>query len=151
MDMKKSQEPISSTFSTVNANTRIIGEIYSDSDLRIDGAVEGNVNTKSKIILGPTARLTGDVVCQNADISCQVIGNVFVESQLKLNSSANIKGDIFTKTLIVESGALFNGRCEMGNNMKIKDFQNVKPAEKTKNETITEKVSEEQQKLSELF
>lgn len=112
--MKKSVEENVTSFSLINASTRFVGEINSDADLRIDGTVEGNINSKAKLILGPTAVIKGNITCQNADISCQVVGTIIVEDLTKLNSNAIIKGDIYTKKLVVENGALFNGKCEMG-------------------------------------
>lgn len=113
--MKKSPEVITNSHSAINSSTRIVGEIFTDANIRIDGMVEGNINAKSKIVLGPSAQVKGNIICQNADIECTVIGNVYVENQLTLIASSNIKGDIFTNKLIVESGAMFNGKCEMGN------------------------------------
>jgi cytoskeletal protein CcmA (bactofilin family) len=122
-EMKKNNTEISgNSISMISANTKISGEIYSDSDLRIDGTVEGNINSKSKVVLGTSANLKGDIICQNADISCNTHGNIYVENLLKLNATANIKGDIFTKKLVVESGALFIGRCEMGHNKGVEDL-----------------------------
>ena len=68
--MKKNNAEISSnSISMISATTKIVGEVYSDSDIRIDGTVEGNINSKAKIVLGSSANLKGDIICQNADIS----------------------------------------------------------------------------------
>jgi len=111
--MKKNVEENVASFSLINASTRFVGEINSDADLRIDGTVEGNIQSKAKLILGPTAVIKGNITCQNADISCQIIGTIIVEDLTKLNANANVRGDIYTKKLIVENGAIFNGKCEM--------------------------------------
>jgi cytoskeletal protein CcmA (bactofilin family) len=132
--MKKNNPEVSSnSISMISATTKIVGEVFSDSDIRIDGNIEGNINSKAKIVLGTSANLKGDIICQNADISCATNGNIYVENLLKLNATAQVKGDIFTKKLIVESGAVFIGRCEMGHNKGVEDLvgssvtQNNKP------------------------
>lgn len=119
---KRNGETVSNSFTTISANTKITGEVHSDSDIRIDGTVEGNIDSKAKIVLGSGGKVIGDLICQNADISCEVIGNIYTENQLKLNNTANIKGDIFTKKLLIESGAIFIGRCEMGQNKGVKEL-----------------------------
>lgn len=43
-----------------------------------------------------------------------VEGKINCSQQLSLRASCKINGDVFTKTLIVEPGALFNGTCSMG-------------------------------------
>lgn len=136
--MKKSQQPRRNgdsnygTFSTINASTKIKGEISSETDLRIDGTIEGNIECKARVFLGPSAQIVGNVVSQNADIECNVVGDVFVEDQLKLTNTANIKGDIYTKKLIVESGAVFIGRCEMGYKKDASSLLNNKKPEEVK-------------------
>lgn len=129
--MKKSEETLNHSHSTLNNSTRIKGELFTDNNMRIDGTVEGNIHSKAKVVLGPSAQVKGNVICQNADIECTVIGNIYVESQLTLSSKANIKGDIFTGKLIVESGAQFNGKCEMGNIKGMKDLFNPNIVRKT--------------------
>jgi len=116
----KNMEVNTNSFSTINTTTKIVGEVFSDSDIRIDGNIDGNINCKAKIILGQTASIKGDLICQNADISCNISGNLYVENLLKLNASANVKGDIFTQKLVIESGAVFIGKCDMSNNAPIK-------------------------------
>ncbi|MBC8342966.1 MAG: polymer-forming cytoskeletal protein [Bacteroidetes bacterium] len=140
--MKRNVEVNTNSFSTINASTRIVGEIHSDSDLRIDGNVEGNIQSKAKTVLGESAYIKGNINSQNADVSCTVIGNLYIEDLLKLNSTANIKGDIFTNKLIVENGAVFSGRCEMGKNMNLNDV--VKPENSLFSKT-TEKIEENQE------
>jgi cytoskeletal protein CcmA (bactofilin family) len=138
MSMKKSQQPRRNgennfgAFSTINASTKIKGEISSETDLRIDGTIEGNIECKARVFLGPSAQIVGNIVTQNADIECSVVGDVFVEDQLKLTKTANIKGDIYTKKLIVESGAVFIGRCEMGYKKDVNQLFNDKKPEEIK-------------------
>jgi cytoskeletal protein CcmA (bactofilin family) len=122
----KTTEVIASSISLISANTKIVGEVHSDSDIRIDGTIEGNIHSKAKVVLGTSAQLKGNIVCQNADISCTTSGNIYVENLLKLNSTANIKGDIYTKKLVVESGAIFIGRCEMGDQKINNDIPEIK-------------------------
>jgi len=127
----KTTEVLANSISLISANTKIVGEVHSDSDIRIDGSIEGNIHSKAKVVLGTSAQLKGNIVCQNADISCTTTGNIYVESLLKLNSTANIKGDIFTRKLVVESGAVFIGRCEMGDQKINHEIPEVKTYKNT--------------------
>ncbi|HNQ12139.1 MAG TPA: polymer-forming cytoskeletal protein [Bacteroidia bacterium] len=92
----------------------IEGTINSSGDLRIDGIVKGSVSSKSKVVVGSTGKVEGDIICQNADISGQVKGKTTVAETLFLKSTARINGDIITSKLIVEVGAAFTGSCNMG-------------------------------------
>lgn len=101
----------------INSGTEIIGEIISNGDVRIDGTLRGSVNTKAKLVIGPTGMIEGDIKAQNSDISGQVKGNVVVDELLILKSNAKVIGDIITKKFVVETGAEFNGKCQMQANI----------------------------------
>jgi cytoskeletal protein CcmA (bactofilin family) len=96
--------------------TTVEGNITSKGDVRIDGKLIGAINTSAKVVLGETGIIEGDLVATGADISGTVNGNVRVKGVLLLKSSARINGDIYTNKLQIESGGMFNGKCEMGSN-----------------------------------
>jgi cytoskeletal protein CcmA (bactofilin family) len=95
--------------------TKIVGDIFSESNLRIDGEVQGNISTKGKVVIGENGLVNGNLTCQEADIEGKINGNLSVESLLILRETAKIAGDIQTARLHMEEGALFLGSCAMGN------------------------------------
>lgn len=117
-----------SSINIIGQGTIIEGEIRSSGDLRIDGTIMGSVTSKSKVVVGSTGQVNGDVVCQNADISGSIKGKTTVMEMLFLKSTARINGDIVTGKLVVEVGASFTGNCNMG--PMIKDLNHAdKPTE----------------------
>ena len=103
-------------FNALTAGSKIVGTITANSDYRIDGLVEGDLNCTGKVVLGEAGKIKGTVVCQNAEILGMMDGKITCQQQLSLRASGKIQGDVHTKTLIVEPGALFNGTCSMGGN-----------------------------------
>ena len=101
-------------FNALTAGSKIVGNITADSDFRIDGLIEGEINCTGKIVIGEAGRVKGSIVCQNAEILGLMDGKISCHQQLSLRASGKIQGDVQTKTLIVEPGALFNGTCSMG-------------------------------------
>jgi cytoskeletal protein CcmA (bactofilin family) len=95
--------------------TKIIGDILSESNLRIDGEVKGNVSTSSKVVIGESGFIHGNLTCLEADIEGKVEGKLNIDSLLILREQARIYGDIFTNKLHMEEGALFEGVCKMSN------------------------------------
>ncbi|HRN94912.1 MAG: polymer-forming cytoskeletal protein [Chitinophagales bacterium] len=95
--------------------TQIEGNANSDGDIRVDGEVKGSLTSKSKIVVGVTGIVNGDIYCQNATIEGKVNGNIYVSELLILTKSALVTGDIQLKKLVVEEGARFSGKCSMGN------------------------------------
>lgn len=101
-------------FNALTAGSKIVGNITADSDFRIDGLIEGEINCTGKIVIGEAGRVKGTIMCQNAEILGLMDGKISCSQQLSLRASGKIQGDVHTKTLIVEPGAQFNGTCSMG-------------------------------------
>jgi len=107
----KNNENVSNT-NRIGQGTKIEGELISEGTIRIDGEIEGYVESKSRVIVGETARIKGDVVCESLDISGLIIGKIQVKNTVTVMASARIDGDIITDQLIMESGAQFNGQMK---------------------------------------
>lgn len=91
----------------------IHGDFNARGDVRIDGELHGNIHSTGRVALGPKSKVTGNVVCQFADVGGQVQGNVDAAECLCMRSNCRINGDIKTARLIVEEGAQFSGGCTM--------------------------------------
>ena len=98
----------------INAGTSINGDISSEGDLRIDGNVKGSITVKSKLVLGASCKIEGNVKAANCDVQGIVNGNIVVDDLLSVKSTAKIIGDISSQKLVIESGAEFNGKSQMG-------------------------------------
>ena len=93
--------------------TVVTGTIVSDSDFRLDGRVEGDINCKGKIIIGHKGSISGNIISDNAEILGSVEGVIRIKEKLIFKSSASIVGDVYSQTLEIEPGANFNGSCTM--------------------------------------
>lgn len=110
----------------IGSGTSITGEVKTDSDIRIDGSVNGDIHSDAKVVLGENARVEGNIYCKEADVHGQVVGNLHIHELLHLKTPARVDGDIHTRKLVVESGASFNGQCYMGEGAAAKSFPNAK-------------------------
>lgn len=118
----------------IGGGTTITGDVNSNGDIRIDGNLVGNLNTKGKIIIGASGKIEGNIICQNADLFGQIKGNIKVAELLSLKASANLNGDIDTNKLSIEPGANFTGSCSMG--AVVKDLKNAESANRPKAEKL---------------
>jgi len=110
------KEIVTNTGAMYNALTngsKIVGEIFADSDFRIDGDVEGTITCNGKVVIGQKGFLKGSITCVNAEIIGTVEGDITVSELLSLRSTANIKGNVKTQILLVEPNAVFEGSCSM--------------------------------------
>jgi cytoskeletal protein CcmA (bactofilin family) len=111
--MAKYNETDNSTINLISNGTDITGDIKSNGDIRIDGTLRGNLNTKGKVVIGPTGKVSGEVVCKNSEVSGIIEGKIVVGQLLNLKASSKIMGDIATAKLSIEPGAIFSGYCKM--------------------------------------
>ncbi|MEY3591485.1 MAG: hypothetical protein RLZZ38_442 [Bacteroidota bacterium] len=95
------------------AGTEINGDLTSDSNIHLEGEVNGNVSCAGRVVIGSSGKINGNLVCVNAEIEGAMEGQLMVENLLVLRSTARIKGDIQTMKLHIEEGAFFEGACVM--------------------------------------
>lgn len=120
-EQKRVAEEISNSSNVIGKGTVLEGNIETFGNIRIEGKIIGNVKSKSKIALGSSSHIDGNVIAQNADIEGEVKGRIEISDLLVLKATATVHGDIITGKLVVEPGAVFNGSCKMG--AAIKDLK----------------------------
>jgi cytoskeletal protein CcmA (bactofilin family) len=114
--MTKYNETDNTTINLISNGTDITGDIKSNGDIRIDGSLKGNLNTKGKVVIGTTGKVNGEVICKNSEVSGLIEGKITVGQLLNLKASSKIYGDIATSKLSIEPGAIFSGNCKMSDN-----------------------------------
>jgi cytoskeletal protein CcmA (bactofilin family) len=109
----KGKEPELPSINLLGTGTTVKGDIKLNGDFRIDGSLVGNIDCRGKVVVGASGIIEGEIRCQNADFSGQVIATVHVSELLTLKETARFTGDIITNKLAIEPGAKFSGTCKM--------------------------------------
>jgi Integral membrane protein CcmA involved in cell shape determination len=115
MAREQDQQAIATNINRLCQGSEVSGDINTSSDIRLDGALTGNIISKGKVVIGNTGKTKGDTTCRIADIFGQVEGNLNVSEFITIKSTAVVKGNIFTKKINIEAGAVFNGTCSISN------------------------------------
>ena len=120
----------------IESSTKIVGDIVSKADFRIDGVVEGNITTSGKVVVGASGKISGKLNCSNADVSGSISGHIQISETLSLMSESYIQGDITTAKLSVEEGAQVDATIVMKTGKQLKavesDSANNKKSEAEK-------------------
>lgn len=111
--MGKSNAEELNNLNIIGSGTKFKGNIESSGDIRIDGAIDGVLDTKGKLVIGKSGLAEGEISCKNAEISGKIEGKISVEELLTLKASSKLYGDISTAKLAIEPGAIFTGTCNM--------------------------------------
>jgi cytoskeletal protein CcmA (bactofilin family) len=140
IDMLKRRDKISNeSQSQVNRlveGTKVVGDIAADSTIFIDGEIVGNVFCRSKVVIGETGKVFGNISCADSDIEGSVDGSLEIEGLLVLRAKSKIAGDILTARLHIEEGALFVGSCHMKGHVEISTQAHIVTSEENSNNSI---------------
>ena len=98
----------------VSPGTRIDGGFTSSENIRLDGVVSGELRCDRRLVIGEAGRVEGKVTAAEAVIMGSIHGDVIISGSLHLMGTARIEGDIRASLLIVEEGAVYNGKCQIG-------------------------------------
>jgi cytoskeletal protein CcmA (bactofilin family) len=111
---KENHEINPQVINLIAKGTLIKGDIFSDGDIRIDGELTGNLESKGRLVIGASGRIDGEIKCKSCEIAGTHNGKLFIAELLSLKASSSVSGDIVTGKLSIEPGAYFAGTCTMG-------------------------------------
>ena len=97
----------------IGPSVKVEGNFAGEGNVIVEGILKGTLKTKQNLKVGSGAKISANIQAQNAIIAGEVKGNIKVGEKIELKSTAKIFGDIDCKTLAIENGALFQGKCSM--------------------------------------
>ena len=95
-------------------------DFSAEGSVRIDGCVNGNVTITGNLIVGATGVIHGDVAAAGAVIGGEVTGSVTAPEKVELTATAKVIGDITTGTIVIDEKAIFQGKCDMNQEVSSK-------------------------------
>ena len=119
-DNKKDRHMVESTSNQnlIAQGTKIVGDLSSDGDFRIDGTIEGNIKTSGKVVIGKSGIVKGTLQGTDAHFEGKFSGKLALSGTLTLKTSAFVEGEVVVGKLAVEPGATFNVTCAMKGTVK---------------------------------
>lgn len=136
MFSKNKENPIEKKIiarNVIGVGTKIVGDLMSEGDFRIDGTIEGTLKTKGRVIIGQQGFIKGTIECTNADVEGRFSGDFIVSDTLTLKTTANVIGKVNVGKIVTESGATFSATCSMRG--AVKELNNGINDEKDKQRT----------------
>ena len=102
----------------IGKGSKIKGTLYVQGGVRIDGEVEGTIESDGFVTIGSSGVARADIKADECLISGKVVGNVVCKDGIELDRSARMNGDIVAKILKIHTGAVFNGNSSMTSGSK---------------------------------
>jgi cytoskeletal protein CcmA (bactofilin family) len=92
---------------------KLEGRLETTGTFRVDAQMNGTLVSTETLILGENAQMEGDIEGHLVIVAGQFHGKIHAASKVEIQPKAVVSGDIYTPCLIIEPGALFEGRCHM--------------------------------------
>lgn len=107
----------------VGKNSKIEGSFNLKGGVRVDGTIEGTLETDGFITIGLAGYAKASIRAKECLVSGTVVGDIFARETLELDKTAKVTGNISAKNLIINSGACLNGNCRMGENVRFSETE----------------------------
>jgi len=95
----------------VGPGSLIRGEISVAGFVRVDGDIDGDLETTGRVIVGEKARIRGTVRCRKIIVGGVVQGDVIAPDGVSILSSGTVIGSVITRKLQVEPDVILHGEC----------------------------------------
>ncbi len=114
--------------SLIGAGMTITGNVTTTGTVRIEGQLDGNVQTNQGVVVGPEGVVNGDIEAQDAVIGGRVRGAVRTTGRLELHSTCDIEGEISAPRFKMDEGGRVSGNVRIG---RAADSASPRPARRS--------------------
>lgn len=104
----------------LDRGSHVNGELRFEASFRVDGKFTGKVSSSGSLVVGEGGEVDGEIRAAQIFVSGILRGSVQAEKRLQIAPGGRVYADITTPSLIVEDGAVFEGRCAMTREAKPK-------------------------------
>jgi cytoskeletal protein CcmA (bactofilin family) len=106
--------PAAAGTSRIQAGLKIHGEISGNSDLYIDGELQGKLRLGgARLVIGPNGRVQADIEAGGITIDGSVQGNIKASESVRLGPGSRVQGSVLTPRIGIDDGARLRGKVEM--------------------------------------
>jgi cytoskeletal protein CcmA (bactofilin family) len=98
----------------IGAETRISGEIRGEEDLVIKGHVDGKIQLTQTLTVDKNGIVQADVDVRQLVVAGTLVGNIVASESVRLLATARVVGDLASPRVMMEAGAAYRGRVDMG-------------------------------------
>ena len=99
--------------SHLGEGTELNGDLTFTHGLRVDGVVKGKVKSEALLEIGPAGKVDAEIEVRKILIHGEFRGAIHASDRVEILRDGKVFGDIYAPCLIIEAGALFEGRCNM--------------------------------------
>jgi cytoskeletal protein CcmA (bactofilin family) len=115
MDFSKVSSSQQGSMGTIiGAEAKLSGRIETKGACRIDGSLDGGIDSEGEVCIASGASVRGDVSGKNIIVAGEITGDVSSADSVEIKKGGKVSGNISGTRLIVDEGASYKGRVTMG-------------------------------------
>jgi cytoskeletal protein CcmA (bactofilin family) len=121
--------------SQIGEGAELTGDLIFANGVRINGVIKGKVRAEAILEIGPAGKMDAEVTVRKISIRGEFHGIIHASDRVEIHKEGKVFGEIYSPCLIIESGAVFEGRCNMSDSIKAVKKDEVllhQPAEQKK-------------------
>ena len=95
----------------IGKGSAISGNMKVNGFIRIDGDIDGSLETDGNVIVGENARIRGDLTAKSVIFGGIIKGNIKANESVKILAEAAVIGDVISRKVQVDGSAIIHGHC----------------------------------------
>lgn len=112
----------------LDAGSHVKGDLRFENTFRIDGKLTGGIVSDGILMIGEGGELEGDIQAGQVFVSGRVEGKISAKVRVQIAATGVVTADLETPTLVIEDGAVFEGRCAMPGKGRSEEGRNTEKA-----------------------
>ncbi|RMH15354.1 MAG: polymer-forming cytoskeletal family protein [Acidobacteria bacterium] len=109
----KDRAPAGNQATHIAAGSKVVGQISGSAELVIDGTVDGEIDLESRVVIGASGHVKGEIRARAVQVGGKVQGNVCGHERVEVLASGRLEGDVVSPRVVIAEGAFFKGKVEM--------------------------------------
>jgi cytoskeletal protein CcmA (bactofilin family) len=97
----------------VGDGASIEGTVRSDRSIRVRGSIQGEIESKQRVVVEESARVAARIVAEQVTVLGEVNGSIECTGRVEIASSARVTGEVSASTLVIQEGAVVEGNLRM--------------------------------------
>ncbi len=100
----------------LDRGSHLQGELRFETTFRVEGKITGTISSSGNLVVGEHGEVDGEIRVGEIFVAGTVRGTIAAERKVHLAPGGKVYAELRTPTLVIEDGALFEGRCGMDSN-----------------------------------
>jgi cytoskeletal protein CcmA (bactofilin family) len=111
--LEKAQQEAAEWSGFLDQGVRVEGKLELPGTFRLDSRLRGSIVSEEMLILGENSKVEGEIDAKAISVAGRFEGRIQARAKVEILAKAVVTGEIQTPCLMIEPGAMMDGRCHV--------------------------------------